>query len=185
MKGYGAGRGYPDITFAGFNFLTYIGGKNYSVSGTSASTPAVAALFSNINAERLSHGKGSLGWINPVLYSNSSSFVNDIISGNILCVSTGTCCPQGHYATPGWDPASGLGSVNYVKLAKFFFDLGVYIPGSSVTTGIPSVAPSPSPTVVAVPSLSPTGPPNYSVLSTFVTTGVYFSHSLLSPKVNL
>ena len=169
--GYGTGRGYPDISLAGFNYLTYIGGKNFSVSGTSASCPAVAALFSNINAQRIANGKGSLGWINPVLYSNSSLFTNDITSGNTLCVSTGTCCIQGFYATPGWDPASGLGSVNYQKLADLFYGLGQYIPGSAITTGSPSIRPSSSPTVVPVPTLQPTVTPNYITLATFATTG--------------
>ena len=190
ISGYTTGRGYPDISLAGFNYLTYIGGKNFSVSGTSASCPAVAALFSNINAQRIANGKGALGWINPVLYSNGSLFANDITSGNILCVSTGTCCTQGFYATPGWDPASGLGSVNYQKLADRFYALGQYIPGSAITTGRPSTSPTPSPTLVPVPTAQPTVTPNYITLATFATTGekslaLILVTSLTDAKLNI
>jgi subtilase family serine protease len=48
----------------------------YSVSGTSASSPFMAGLFSNVNAKRLAAGKGSLGWINPTLYQTYTQFTN-------------------------------------------------------------------------------------------------------------
>jgi hypothetical protein len=54
LVGYNAaGRGYPDISAAGLSYILYIGGSTYSVSGTSASSPFMAGLFSNINAKRL------------------------------------------------------------------------------------------------------------------------------------
>jgi hypothetical protein len=125
VAGYAAnGRAYPDISLAGMNYVVVIGGTRYSVSGTSASCPAVAGFISNINAARLAIGKGSVGWINPTLYTKGSSFVNDITSGNIKCVADGTCCTTGFYATAGWDPATGLGSVNYGKMSSLFVALG-------------------------------------------------------------
>jgi hypothetical protein len=123
--GYAAnGRAYPDISLAGISYVVVIGGTSFSVSGTSASCPAVAGFISNINAARLAIGKGSVGWINPTLYTKGSSFVNDITSGNIKCVADGTCCSTGFYATAGWDPATGLGSVNYGKMSSLFLALG-------------------------------------------------------------
>ena len=90
VQGYGArGRGYPDVAFAGAKFIVRIGGKFYGISGTSASTPGVAGMFSNINAARMAIGKGSIGWVNPALYTNSDSFVNDITSGDNKCASDG------------------------------------------------------------------------------------------------
>ena len=124
VAGYSQGRGYPDVTLAGYNYYTRIGGKYYTVSGTSASCPAVAGMISNINAARLAKNKGSVGWLNPTLYSNYGSFTNDITSGRIHCVATGTCCKEGFWATPGWDPASGLGSLNYGKLETLLISLG-------------------------------------------------------------
>jgi tripeptidyl-peptidase-1 len=102
------GRGYPDISAAGLSYLVAIGGDFYSESGTSASSPFVAGLFSNINAQRLAIGKGSLGWINPALYQTYNQFTNDITSGDNKCVLGPICCAQGFTSVAGWDPTTGI-----------------------------------------------------------------------------
>ena len=38
------GRGYPDLSFVGVDYFTYIGGKAYLLAGTSASAPVAAAM---------------------------------------------------------------------------------------------------------------------------------------------
>ena len=144
------GRGFPDLSLAGYGYLTLVGGQIYYMAGTSASSPAIAGFFSNINAARIAAGKGALGFLNPALYANYKRFTNDITSGNNLCVASGTCCPQGFYAAPGWDPATGLGSVNYGRMQATLVALGN-------TAGSPTPSPamlyaSPS----APPSLKPT-----------------------------
>ena len=144
IAGYSAaGRGFPDVALAGSNYLVYIGGSIFAVSGTSASAPVMAGLLSNINAARIASGKGSVGWVNPALYTNSSLFINDITSGNSKCAATTgktvpNCCTQGFYATTGWDPITGLGTINYGKMVASFSALG------AVNTAIvaPSKAPS-------------------------------------------
>jgi tripeptidyl-peptidase I len=144
IAGYSAaGRGFPDVSLAGSNYYVYIGGLIFAVSGTSASAPVMAGLLSSINAARIASGKGSVGWVNPALYTNSSLFVNDITSGNSKCASNPgrtapNCCTQGFYATAGWDPVTGLGSINYGKMVASFSALG------AVNTAIvvPSKAPS-------------------------------------------
>jgi hypothetical protein len=174
VAGYAAnGRAYPDISLAGMNYVVVTGGISYAVSGTSASCPAVAGFISNINAARLAIGKGSVGWINPALYTKGSSFVNDVTSGHIKCVADGTCCSTGFYATTGWDPATGLGSVNYGKMASFFVALGSNIiysfpsmsptllplpPSTSPMTVAPSVGTLPK---SAPPSVRPSSPPTF------------------------
>ena len=126
VSGYNAvGRGFPDISLAGFAYFVYIGGITYSVSGTSASSPWAAGLLSNINAARMAVGKGSVGWVNPALYTNSSLFFNDITIGSNKCAATVskyslTCCSQGYTCTTGWDPVTGLGTINYRKMVSFF-----------------------------------------------------------------
>ena len=96
MAGYSTnGRGYPDVSLAGLSYVMYVGGVGGLASGTSASTPATAGFFSNVNAARMAIGKGSLGWVNPALYRYGASFMNDITSGHTKCVAGGTCCPQG------------------------------------------------------------------------------------------
>ena len=155
VAGYNAaGRGFPDISFAGFAYSVYIGGATYSVSGTSASSPWAAGLLSNINAARMAVGKGSVGWVNPALYTNSSLFLNDITVGSNKCAATAgkfslTCCSQGYSCTTGWDPVTGLGTINYGKMVSSFSAFGAV----NSLSGIPSRAPT---VRASTPSYSPT-----------------------------
>lgn len=137
-----AGRGYPDISLAGSMYLVYIGNQEQFLSGTSASTPAIAGFFSTINAARFDAGKGALGWLNPTLYAYSETFVNDITIGDNMCAADGTCCPQGFYASTGWDPTTGLGSVNFGKMQALFVALGNPVNGALIA---PTAAPSDAP----------------------------------------
>merc|ERR1711879_433418 len=97
-----------------------IAGKLYSVSGTSASSPVVAAMASLVNAKLSANGGTSLGFINPTLYKAGSGSFNSITSGNNMCTASTTCCSQGFTATAGWDPVTGWGSVDYSKFEKLF-----------------------------------------------------------------
>ena len=124
------GRGFPDVSLAGHNYNVFAGGRSYIVSGTSASAPVMAGFISNINAARMAVGKGSVGWVNPALYKNSSMFINDITSGDNKCAdriskNVVNCCSQGYTCTTGWDPVTGLGTVNYGKMESLFLSLGV------------------------------------------------------------
>jgi tripeptidyl-peptidase-1 len=117
------GRAYPDVAMMGHNYPIYIGGNQYVGSGTSASTPVFAGVVSLINGLRFAQGKGSVGFINPILYKNGGSNVfNDITSGENNCCAgqpgSATCCQYGFNATTGWDPVTGWGSVNFANLAK-------------------------------------------------------------------
>ena len=190
VAGYGDGRGYPDISLAGYNYIARIGGKNLLVSGSTLSAPTVAGFFSSINAARLALGKGSLGWLNPALYANYTLYTNDITEGNNRCVSPGTCCAQGFYATTGWDPASGLGSLNYGKLSHVLVSNGIvngapYLPSTSPTrkpSMTPSFAPSTAKPSSARPSRVPTSKP-----STRIPTGsptVAFKTNILASQVD-
>ena len=90
MNGYNAaGRGYPDISVAGTNYLVVIGGYYYSISGTSASAPVVAGMISLVNAARLALNKPAIGWLNPTLYTyyKSQSYIRDVTSGKNNCVA--------------------------------------------------------------------------------------------------
>ncbi len=98
----------------------------YGIYGTSASTPVFAAMVSLVNAKRLAAGKGSLGWLNPSLYTYYRQIIlNDVTSGFNNCVVDATvCCSQGFRAAPGWDPLTGLGSINFGNFESQFFQLG-------------------------------------------------------------
>jgi hypothetical protein len=140
VPGYNeTGRGFPDLTQAGAAYRVYIGGIADDVYGTSASAPVVAAMISLVNAARFTAGKSSVGWVNPILYGHYSSFTNDITSGKNNCASSSkaisaTCCPQGYSAGPGWDPVSGLGSLDYKKFVNFMM--------AATTASPPTMKPS-------------------------------------------
>ena len=154
----------------GLNYLVMYGGGWVGMAGTSAACPVMAGFISNINAARMAIGKGSVGWVNPALYAHAASFVNDIVTGDNKCSATAPCCPHGYEAVSGWDPASGLGSVDYAKMQAKFLTLGSVNAGSESPTvkpsGAPTVTPTSSPTrqptiapTVYVPSDKPTRVP--------------------------
>ena len=125
------GRGYPDVSLLGFNFEFEAdikgSGVNYLSSGTSASATVFAAMVSLVNAARLSSGKGPIGFLNPLLYSSYGNFANDITEGDNSCSSVITfpglpyvCCEGlGFQAARGWDPVTGLGSINFRAFLEF------------------------------------------------------------------
>ena len=151
------GRGYPDVALAGTSYMVTVNSIMVSVSGTSASCPVFAGMVSLVNAARLGDGKPSLGFLNPVLYSGYTSFANDIVSGSNKCPAiSGTCCMEGFNAASGWDPATGLGSIDF---SKFMTALSTYpatpkeplspeeikTPTSLPATIMPSLRPSKKP----------------------------------------
>ncbi|KAK7467531.1 hypothetical protein VKT23_004584 [Stygiomarasmius scandens] len=106
------GRAYPDVAAQGVGFQVVIGGSVGSVGGTSASSPTFAGIIALLNDFRLSRGQSSLGFLNPLLYQNPDVFT-DIVSGtNPGCGTAGFDAGL----TPGWDPVTGLGTPDFVKL---------------------------------------------------------------------
>jgi hypothetical protein len=156
------GRGLPDLSLAGLNYLVIYGQMWVGMAGTSASAPALAGFFSNINAARIAAGKGSLGWVNPTLYAKAHLFANDVIKGDNKCPGGDICCPHGFYALKGWDPATGFGSVNYGKMQAVFLGLGGVNSGSFAPTPAPTFGqPSSKPTrLTKKPTAKPTMKPS-------------------------
>lgn len=108
------GRGYPDLAALGGQsnpYCVFHKGTPTAVSGTSAATPVVAAIFARLNDIKLAKGAAPLGFLNPFIYQNSGAF-NDVTLG--CNAFTGS---HGFSATPGWDPATGIGTPNFSKLA--------------------------------------------------------------------
>jgi len=142
------GRGYPDISTYGSNYLIYLAGSLTRESGTSASAPVFAAMVTLWNDMRLAYGQSPLGFIAPWLYeayaSNPEAF-NDIVTGNNACgvgrsIETAPCCTYFFGATPGWDASTGLGSPNFGVLANLVLNNQSYFPAvSAYPTGVASV----------------------------------------------
>lgn len=149
------GRAYPDVAVLGSNFQFIMN----NVTGRISSTQAVAvfaSMVSLVNARRLSLGKPSLGWINPSLYKYQSLFAKDIIQGDNRCTRS-TCCSQGFSAGRGWDPMTGIGSLNFSR----FSDVFTNTENITTSTFAPTAAPTPSPTArpTPTPSAAPSNRP--------------------------
>jgi hypothetical protein len=76
------------------------------------------------------------------------------VVGNNKCSAAAPCCPHGFTATQGWDPATGLGSINYGKMQSKFVTLGDVNSMTDPPTATPTFAPTSDPTSV------PTAPPS-------------------------
>jgi hypothetical protein len=157
------GRGFPDISLLAYNYIIAVANNFTAVSGTSASSPVFAGLLSLVNSQRLTHGYKSVGWVNPVLYAYANSFVNDITSGDNHCVAGGTvCCSQGFSAAVGWDPVTGLGSLNFTRFLDTMMRIVTTPPTTQPTYRPGSPTPIPTKAPVNKPSLRPTAPPTMS-----------------------
>ncbi|EGC30880.1 hypothetical protein DICPUDRAFT_40793 [Dictyostelium purpureum] len=123
-------RAVPDITLAGHSY-SIANSVNQSsnecpcelssVDGTSCSAPSAGGIFSLINDHLLNSNRSPLGFLNPLLYQaaiEQPNVFNDITVGNIKCNGV-YCCEYGYSATPGYDCASGLGSINYQNLKDY------------------------------------------------------------------
>ncbi|KAI0663745.1 subtilisin-like protein [Cubamyces menziesii] len=105
-------RAYPDLSANGANYVVAINGEYELVYGTSASSPVTASILSAVNDARLAIGKKPIGFINPTIYSPAFQHAfNDITSG-----TNPGCSTNGFAAQPGWDPVTGVGTPNFVKL---------------------------------------------------------------------
>lgn len=126
-------RDVPDISLAAspfhdaFNLCT--GGLCTPAGGTSVASPIFAGILALINqslSTRGATGPAGLGNINPVLYqlgqSSSAAFHDIAVGNNIVPCAGGTPdCVNGTlgYSTgPGYDPATGWGSVDAMNLVN-------------------------------------------------------------------
>ncbi|KAH9019211.1 subtilisin-like protein [Lactarius hengduanensis] len=104
-------RGIPDISAQARMVSYFLKGEKRRAKGTSCSAPIVAGIISLLNDYRISQGKPPLGFLNPWLYGGGLNGLNDIVSG-----SNPGCNTNGFSAAVGWDPVTGLGTPDFVRL---------------------------------------------------------------------
>ncbi|KAH9060876.1 peptidase S8/S53 domain-containing protein [Lactarius vividus] len=104
-------RGIPDISAQALNFPVFMKGEKVVGYGTSGSAPIVAGIISLLNDYLISQGKVTLGFLNPWLYGTGMSGLTDITSG-----SNPGCNTDGFSAIEGWDPVTGLGTLDFQRL---------------------------------------------------------------------
>ncbi len=119
------GRAYPDVSAIGHSCPTFIGGKLSGVDGTSCSAPVISGLLSYINSWLSTNKKTKAGFINPLLYhleDNCENCFRDVIDGYNWCTEN-KCCDNktefGFSATKGYDPVSGLGTLNIGSILDY------------------------------------------------------------------
>lgn len=115
LNGHGQ-RQVPDVAADGdplTGFHIYFGGRDAQIGGTSAATPLWAATAALVNQDLKQKGLRAMGFANPALYwmgENSAKLdpkpFHDVTAGNNL----------GFTAAPGWDFATGWGSMDAAAL---------------------------------------------------------------------
>ncbi|KAF8263253.1 subtilisin-like protein [Lactarius quietus] len=108
-----AGRGIPDISAQALNIMVVQNGVAYPVQGTSAAVLIAASIISLLNDHQLANGRKPLGFLNPWLYGQGITGLNDITSG-----TNPGCETEGFSSIVGWDPVTGLGTPRFVELQK-------------------------------------------------------------------
>ncbi|KAJ4420660.1 hypothetical protein N0V82_004226 [Gnomoniopsis sp. IMI 355080] len=110
-----SGRGIPDISAIGSRIQ--IGG-GLTTKGTSASAPIVASMITLINDKRLRAGKPTLGFLNPLLYSGKldEALLDSTEGSGGSCTFNDGSYELGFDVLPGWDPVTGLGTINLGKM---------------------------------------------------------------------
>jgi uncharacterized protein (TIGR03437 family) len=130
----GNARYVPDISLSAAchdGYDIYFFGLNGSVCGTSASAPSMAGIVALINQYQTAHGfqaQAGLGNINPQLYrlaQSAPSAFHDTVSGSniVPCEQGSPDCLTGSFgyaAAAGFDPATGLGSIDANNLVTLW-----------------------------------------------------------------
>ena len=76
-----SGRGVPDVAAQSANFHVYVGGYDQLINGTSAASPAFAAIIALVNGQLVSEGRKPLGFLNPFLYGEGKAALTDVVKG--------------------------------------------------------------------------------------------------------
>jgi uncharacterized protein (TIGR03437 family) len=121
----------PDVSLAASpnnaGYQVYVYGALYSIGGTSASAPSLAGVVALLNqylSSKSSLPKAGLGNINPALYRLAQSApeaFHDITTGDnaVRCALGTPNCVEGfvgYRAGPGYDLATGLGTIDAYNL---------------------------------------------------------------------
>ena len=203
-------RDVPDVSLASSadhdGYMIYSNGKLQIYGGTSVASPSFAGIATLLNQYLVNSGTQSspgLGNINPKLYGlaqTASGAFHDITSGNntvtVTCGARSRNCTSGSFgfnAGPGYDLASGLGSVDVNALFAAWSSQSGSIskrtPSMTLSASAASIVSSGSTTITAtVTSLNgttPTGTVSFSAGSMSLGSATLISASAGSASASL
>jgi Pro-kumamolisin, activation domain/Bacterial Ig-like domain (group 3) len=184
-------RDVPDVSFDASNdhdpYLIYADGDYWYVGGTSASTPVFSAILALLNGYLVSNGilsQAGVGNINPTLYrlaQTTTGVFHDITAGNniVPCVNGSPNCSNGqlgYSAGPGYDQATGLGSLDAYNLATQWAASLAGATATAVVANPASLAPGGSTVLTATVratsgTTSPAGSVSFAVGETALGSG--------------
>ena len=113
------GRGIPDVAAVASpdpGLSIFVRGKWTAAGGTSVAAPIWAGLIARVNAERVAAKKARLGAANAALYAaarGASAPFRDVVRGDNSYAGV-----SGFPAGKGWDPVTGLGTPDVVRLVR-------------------------------------------------------------------
>ncbi len=192
-------RNVPDVAMAGSaqhdGYLFWSEGALGVVGGTSAGAPTFAGIAVLLNHYLISQGaqqNAGLGNINANLYriaQTTPAAFHDVSTGsniiNVTCGARARNCTPGSYgytAAPGYDQASGLGSVDAYALVTSWNSKGTAVTKANSTMTLSSTATDISYGQTALVTVTVTGSngstPTGSV--TFSTTGFALGTAIIS-----
>lgn len=119
------GRAYPDVAAVGHSCPTVINNGLLGIDGTSCSAPLIGGLLTYVWDTLWREHDIKLGFANPLLYhiyEHCPECFNDIKNGYNWCTES-ACCEDTHEfgfsSIDGYDPVSGLGTLNIEKIRDF------------------------------------------------------------------
>jgi len=118
-QGSTTNRNIPDVALTANNVDVRVGGSNQNVGGTSCAAPLWAAFAALVNQRSVAAGKGTAGFINPVIYAigtgtNYAAAFHDISTGNNFNSSKASkfTAVTGYDLCTGWGTPAGGALIN-------------------------------------------------------------------------
>ncbi len=123
------GRMLPDISLsaAGHDgYMIVYNGYLYSVGGTSAASPSFAGVMALVN-QKTNSVQGQANYILYQLASgpNSNVIFHDIVNGDNKVPGSTGAFTVGYSAGPGYDMATGIGTVDVAQLVNHWADISL------------------------------------------------------------
>ncbi|GAA96869.1 hypothetical protein E5Q_03542 [Mixia osmundae IAM 14324] len=106
--------GYPDVSGQGTGSATWALGGAYTFGGTSSAVPTLAGLIALLNDALEAEGRPSMGFLNPWQYHHANVCRDMKVGKSYGCGKDGNAASLD--AVPGFDLASGLGTVDFPAL---------------------------------------------------------------------